>query len=302
MKIRDIFKEQISTNEGRAELGAIAVFAGLIMEVALAFRFRTHKSFLEEWGPIIADALVALGVYAEIHFGRKASNEASERVASANERAATAIEAASEATERAGKAEQRAAELNKQVIDSERTILDMQKYSLPRRFWTGPKTDPILLEHPNTTVCIYVVNEIEPRRLGRYISGGLCSVGWNVNIFEKTIPCDPLEIDDGVTIFSWGVAGNEVDPLVIKGDRAARALKIVMDEFNLDPRPIYIMRTFEGPKAFGTPLLSEFPKYPMDTLFVSIGIKPADDRADMAVQRMKWGLKPRWPGYDPPGA
>jgi hypothetical protein len=84
MKIRARFREQISTNEGRAELGALAVLAGLVIEVALAFKFRTHKSFLEEWGPLIADALIAAGVYAEIHFGRKASNESAERAAESN--------------------------------------------------------------------------------------------------------------------------------------------------------------------------------------------------------------------------
>jgi hypothetical protein len=90
MKIRARFKKQISTNEGRAKLGALAVLAGLLLEVALAFKFRTHKSFLEEWGPLIADALIAIGVYVEIHFGRKASNESAERVAEATARAAEA--------------------------------------------------------------------------------------------------------------------------------------------------------------------------------------------------------------------
>ncbi len=83
-------KELISANERYAELGAIAVLVGLLLEVALAFKFRTYKSYLEEWGPLVADALIALGVYIEIHFGRKASNESAERVSEANDRASAA--------------------------------------------------------------------------------------------------------------------------------------------------------------------------------------------------------------------
>jgi hypothetical protein len=84
-------KGLITTNEGRSEIGGLFVLGGLVLEVWLAFRFRSpDKSFLEEWGPIIADTFVAGGVFIELYFGRKASNESAERVSQANERAAKA--------------------------------------------------------------------------------------------------------------------------------------------------------------------------------------------------------------------
>jgi hypothetical protein len=96
MKVSSKFGDLISTNEGRAELAGIAVVLGLLLEVFLAFKFRTHKSPLEEWGPLLADALIAAGVFLELYFGRKASNESDQRVAAANERAAKAELAAQE--------------------------------------------------------------------------------------------------------------------------------------------------------------------------------------------------------------
>jgi len=78
------------SNEQYAELGAYGVFAGLLVEVVLSLIFRTHKSPWEEWGPLGADILIAGGVWIEIHFGRKASEESAERVSAANERAAAA--------------------------------------------------------------------------------------------------------------------------------------------------------------------------------------------------------------------
>ena len=90
MNIRDRFFEYVSSNEKRAELGALAVLAGLLIEVFLAFKFRTHKSFEEEWGPVLADVLIATGIYAEILFGRRASGESAKKVSEANERAAKA--------------------------------------------------------------------------------------------------------------------------------------------------------------------------------------------------------------------
>jgi hypothetical protein len=95
IKMRDriwlFLKALATTNEGRSEIGGLFVLGGLVLEVWLAFKFRSpDKSFSEEWGPIIADIFVAGGVFTELYFGRKASDESAERVSQANERAAAA--------------------------------------------------------------------------------------------------------------------------------------------------------------------------------------------------------------------
>jgi hypothetical protein len=65
-------KADISTNEKRAEWGAWLIVAGLVIEVGLAIIFHEGKSLTETWAPVFATSLIALGVYGEIHFGRRA--------------------------------------------------------------------------------------------------------------------------------------------------------------------------------------------------------------------------------------
>jgi hypothetical protein len=66
-------RAEVSTNETRAEWGAWAVVLGLLLEVIFSALFPVGKTWVEHWGAIVADSFVALGVYIEIHFGRKAS-------------------------------------------------------------------------------------------------------------------------------------------------------------------------------------------------------------------------------------
>lgn len=92
-------KEAVSKNETLAEWGGAAVVFGLVVEVVLTASYRHGDSIIEAWGPVFADALIALGVAAEILFARKARSKAEalqrrsdERIAEANARAAEARE------------------------------------------------------------------------------------------------------------------------------------------------------------------------------------------------------------------
>ena len=102
----DQIKSEIEDNESRAEWGAWAIVVGLVIEIVLAVgvSLGIDKKGLENWGAVVADCLIALGVYCEIHFGRKASTgnvelrrRSEERVAEANARAAAANQKAQEA-------------------------------------------------------------------------------------------------------------------------------------------------------------------------------------------------------------
>lgn len=127
----DVLKASIARNESLAEWGGAAVVFGLIIEVVLTAAFRHGESFIEAWGPVLADVLVALGVAAEILFARKARLQAEtlqrrsdEKVAEANERAATAIREAEEARERTAQVEKLTAwrrvslEQSRQIADA----------------------------------------------------------------------------------------------------------------------------------------------------------------------------------------
>ena len=90
-------KIQIATDEHRSHLCGGAVVVGLIVEVFLAALFPEDSSLARHWAPVFANALVALGVYGEIHFAGRVSKseerlrEIAERdVANANARAAEA--------------------------------------------------------------------------------------------------------------------------------------------------------------------------------------------------------------------
>lgn len=85
---------EAAANETRAKYCGWAVIAGLVVEVALAGIYREHGSVVENWAPVFADALIALGVYGEILFSGRASRaedelrrQSEERVAEANVRA-----------------------------------------------------------------------------------------------------------------------------------------------------------------------------------------------------------------------
>jgi hypothetical protein len=72
MKTDSQLKVDISKNEGRAKFGAWLIIGGLVIEVILAIVFPSGKTFIENWAPVGATALIAIGVYVEILFSGKA--------------------------------------------------------------------------------------------------------------------------------------------------------------------------------------------------------------------------------------
>lgn len=115
-KTDDQIRSDIGRNESSAEWGAGAVFAGLILEVILALvkslgfessfeaTLRIRWAAVENWGAVVADSLIALGVAGEVLFSRKArigsdelTRRSDEKVAEANARAAEANRLASTA-------------------------------------------------------------------------------------------------------------------------------------------------------------------------------------------------------------
>src|SRR5436190_5055842 len=76
-KTDDQLRSESAVNESRAEWSAGAVIFGLFLEVALATARSVEldvKPALENWGTVVADALIAMGVFCELLFGRRASH------------------------------------------------------------------------------------------------------------------------------------------------------------------------------------------------------------------------------------
>ena len=96
----------ISPNERWASWAGYALVVGLILEVALAFHFETGRPAVDDRLPELANVLVLLGVWLEIHFGGKAVRAQKELQRRTDLKLA-------EALERAGRAEKDLIEFRK---------------------------------------------------------------------------------------------------------------------------------------------------------------------------------------------
>jgi hypothetical protein len=94
-----VLRRRIQRNEKLAHWGAWAVIAGLAVDVIIVWFERRPCG--EKVAQIATDALIALGVLAELHFGRKAAENRDALERGAEERVATANRLAQEARERA---------------------------------------------------------------------------------------------------------------------------------------------------------------------------------------------------------
>lgn len=98
--------------------GAV-VFGGVALELALAVFRPAYHSRIGSWGPVVADALVALGVLAVLLTTARVILYQGELISRSNRRVSVAARMAGEAAERAAKANARAAEANERAVKAE---------------------------------------------------------------------------------------------------------------------------------------------------------------------------------------
>jgi hypothetical protein len=103
-----------------ATWGGAAVIFGLVMEVALTAAFAKGQSFIEEWGPVAADVLIALGVACEVGFAAKARSKTEALKLLSDEKVAEARITAALANERAAVSEKEAAEARERTAAIEK--------------------------------------------------------------------------------------------------------------------------------------------------------------------------------------
>ena len=102
-KTDQALKDAIARDERRALWSAGAVVFGLVLEVGFAAAFHAPpETMLSHWGPVVADASVALGVAGEVLFGRKARTASEELTRRSEERVAEAQLRLEELQKRAG--------------------------------------------------------------------------------------------------------------------------------------------------------------------------------------------------------
>lgn len=91
----EVLEGSVERNEKLSHFAGLAVVVGVAVEVVLAFAFM--KSWGEAFGVATANALVAVGVYLELHFNSLASNAQKELKRQSDEKIAAANKAAAEA-------------------------------------------------------------------------------------------------------------------------------------------------------------------------------------------------------------
>jgi len=94
--------------------------------IALAVTLGYENKLVEHWSTVFATALIAGGVYAEIHFGRKASGAHKELRSISETKVA-------EATANAARAHERAATLEKEAAEARERAAQIELLTMPRR-------------------------------------------------------------------------------------------------------------------------------------------------------------------------
>jgi hypothetical protein len=197
-KTDDQIKSEIEDNESRAEWGAWAVVAGLVIEIVLALgvSLGMDKKGLENWGTVIADCLIVLGVYCEIHFGRKAS--------------AGNVELRRRSEDKVAEANSRAAEAQLETERLRAANLSVQRLLTPRRIVTIVDKDgdaekrqalfKSLASFAGTEALIqWLVPDLDAKTLAGDIAHLLLMAEWKPTIIAEASPLiSPALIPDGV--------------------------------------------------------------------------------------------------------
>src|SRR5437868_5824766 len=280
-KTDDQIKSEIEDNESRAEWGAWAVVAGLVIEIVLALSVSLgmDKKWLENWGTVFADCLIVLGVYCEIHFGRKAS--------------AGNVELRRRSEQKVAEANSRAAEAQLETERLRAANLSVQRLLTPRRISMFDKDGDaqirqarfkVVAAFAGTKALLQWVPDLEAKRLAGDIAHALASAEWQIQIVDEAAPLiAPGLIFDGVHSFTkegsmWERTESGkpryAPPALSPASRAALALKsfLNMDLGELAPYwgVMYHAEYSDVPSILG-PVRYEIPE---GSVLVLVGTRP----------------------------
>jgi hypothetical protein len=162
------------------------VFIGLVLEVYIAFEHPPFDSYLEIWGSVIADILVAFGVLGELlpsMLVRRYNTEVKRR----------SDASLSEATRQAGEAHERASEAEKKSAEANLEVTRLQTQLAPRHITlaqssaiSAKMSELAILPGTNAqrSVAVFPTSPAyESAALGDQIAFALQAAGWNVNRF-----------------------------------------------------------------------------------------------------------------------
>lgn len=228
-KTDDQVKRAQSRYETSAQWSGVAVVVGLTIEVWLAVEYRpSGESFSQTWGPVFADALIALGVFFEILFGRWALHQGAELQQRSEAKASDALTRAA------------AANLKAEQLQSEN--LTLHRVMTPRHVGLigidGPPPAQDWFAGMNlfagTDVLIQFAPDAEAKNLANEIVVVLGICGWRPQLTDESRSHLSLALMEGVRVMSsylddrpWTAEDLELVPYTNcahAGDALARSL------------------------------------------------------------------------------
>jgi hypothetical protein len=165
----DELKGAVSSCETWAEWCTGAVAIGLVIEVLIAAAHPSFDSFMEIWGSVIADSLVALGVIGELLFSAKGSRCQTELRRRSDE---NVVEANARAEEARLKTEELRADFGWRALSA----VQMAALTTELRKARGP----VVISHP--------AGDIESSSYASQFVAAFRTAGWSVTIEAATYP------------------------------------------------------------------------------------------------------------------
>lgn len=213
-------------NENRAKRCGWLVVAGLVLETGLTAIFPAHEpkapnvwlALIETWGPVFADALVALGVYGEIFFFGRARRIDSELRRRSNKSLKDAIDRLAQVEfdngylkESAAKAEDRAAQTSLVAEQLRSENLTLQRVMMARHVGLfGIDQEPPAKQWfadcaklPGIKILIQVIpGDPEAQNLANEIAIVLASCGWRPEMIDERRSGISLNLYEGLSVYS----------------------------------------------------------------------------------------------------
>jgi hypothetical protein len=221
--------------------GAVVVF-GLVIEVALTAAFPKGLSIIEEWGPVFADVLIALGVASEVLFAARARSKTEALKRLSDEKVRLSDEKIAEAKVRAAEAGERAYEAQKETERLRSQNLTVQKLLTPRRLIMFSKDGDgneraelvrAVAAFPGTPALVQHVPDFEAEKLAHDIIHMLKRCGWEPTLVKEPI-ISPGLISEGVRIFTnevWPDPGtNPTSPTWLASSALVNLLMLDLEE------------------------------------------------------------------------
>lgn len=179
---RDQLRTGIEGDETWSRWAAWVIVAGLVIEAVLALTFPSGKTVVENWGPIAADIMIALGVYGEIHFSGRAARKQKELQSISDQELANAIQIAAQASEKAARLENDAAQAR---AEQERLKAQLAWRAIAPE--SASKLKSILSGHPGGINVQHIANDPEALYLAIQIANIFGNAKWQVGMLSVTM-------------------------------------------------------------------------------------------------------------------